>query len=86
MLPAQVIEVENEGLVGLLGQRVTLFCANYIYTGLLDGVNSSCVKLTDAAIVYETGAFSEKEWKDAQSLPSAVYVQLGMVESFMVLK
>jgi hypothetical protein len=81
-----VVEVDNEGLVGLMGQRVTLFCLNYIYTGKLTGVNDNFVKLEDAAIVYETGAFSEKEWKDAQALPNAVYVMTRCVESFMVLK
>lgn len=29
-----VEEVKEEGLIKLLGQRVTLFCLNYIYTGL----------------------------------------------------
>lgn len=61
-------EVEGEGLLALLGKRVTLFCMNYIYTGNLEGVNESCVKLTDAYIVYETGAFNVTEWKDAQKL------------------
>jgi hypothetical protein len=27
----KVEEVEGEGLVGLMGQRVTLFCLHYIY-------------------------------------------------------
>lgn len=81
-----VEEVEGEGLLGLLGQRVTLFCSAYIYTGKLVGVNDSCVKLIDAAIVYETGAFDGSGWKDAQKLPHDWYVQLSAVESFGVLK
>ena len=81
-----VQEVEGEGLIGLMGQRVTLFCLNYIYTGKLAGVNETCVLLEDAAIVYETGAFNEKNWKDAQSLPKPVYVMLRCIESFMELK
>ena len=86
MLPTQVIEVESEGLIALLGKTVTLFCTNYIYTGRLEGVNSYCVKLSSAKIVYETGGFSEKEWKDAQLLPNELYVQCGMIESFTILK
>jgi hypothetical protein len=82
----QVQEVEGEGLVSLLGQRVTLFCMNYIYTGLLSGVNGSCVLLEDAGIVYETGSFSDKTWKDCQALPNSLYVQIGAIESFTVLK
>jgi len=81
-----VQEVEGEGLTKLLGERITLFCANYIYTGRLTGVNDSCVLLTDAAIVYETGPFSDKKWKDAQSLPAEWYVQMDAIESFGVLK
>ena len=81
-----VEEVEGEGLVGLMGQRVTLFCSAYIYTGKLVGVNDTCVKLTDAAIVYETGALTDKAWKDVQKLPNDWYVQLSSVESFGVLK
>jgi len=81
-----VVEVEGEGLVSLLGQRVTLFCMNYIYTGDLAGVNTTCVLLENAAIVYETGAFNTKEWKDAQSLPNSVYVQAAAIEAFTVLK
>jgi len=81
-----VTEVEGEGLVKLMGERVTLFCVNYIYTGKLAGVNDTCVLLEDAAIVYETGAFSEKKWKDAQALPSDWYVSLSAIESFGILK
>ena len=81
-----VEDVEGEGLVGLMGQRITLFCLNYIYTGTLVGVNESCVKLKDAAIVYATGAFGEKQWKDAQSLPHEMYVMLAAIESFGIVK
>jgi hypothetical protein len=77
-----VTEVEGEGLPKLLGERVTLFCLNYIYTGKLEGVNNTCVLLSDPSIVYETGAFSDKAWKDAQKLPNDIYVQMGAIESF----
>lgn len=82
----QVQEVEGEGLTALLGQVVTLFCMNYIYTGKLVGVNTSCVMLEAASVVFETGAFSDKNWKDAQRLPNDLYVQLSAIESFTVLK
>jgi len=82
-----VKEVENEGLESLLGKRVTLFCGVYIYTGNLVGVNDTCVKLEDAAIVYETGPFNQKDWKDSQSLSNkAWYVTKQSIESFGVLK
>ena len=81
-----VNEVENEGLFALMGKRVTLFCGVYIYTGKLVGVNDTCVKLQDAGIVYETGSFSDKKWKDCQSLPNDWYVTTQSIESFGKLK
>jgi len=81
-----VEEVEGEGLLKLMGQRVTLFCVNYIYTGKLIGVNKDYVLLSDPAIVYETGAFTDKKWQDAQSLPGDFYVMLSAVEGFGVVK
>ena len=81
-----VSEVQNEGLEALLGQTVTLWCGVYIYTGKLVGVNGSCVKLTGAKVVYETGLFDDAEWKDAQDLGAeAWYVQTAAIESFGVM-
>ena len=81
-----VKEEANEGLASFLGQRVTLYCMNYIYTGTLTGINDSCVKLEDAAVVYETGPYDTNTWKDAQKLPAAWYVNVGTIESFGKLK
>ena len=81
-----VEDVSGEGLVKLLGERVTLFCLNYIYTGKLEGVNDTYVKLVDAAIVYETGELGDHKWKDAQKLPNEWYVQTSAIESFGILK
>jgi len=77
---------DGEGLEALMGQRITLFCMNYIYTGKLIGVNVNCVKLSEPAIVYETGAFSDKAWQDAQSLPNDLYISIAAVEAFGVVK
>ena len=78
-----VDEVDGEGLDAFLGKSITLWCVNYIYTGVLVGLNDTCLKLQDAAIVYETGSFTEAGWKDAQKLPGKFhYVQLSMIESF----
>lgn len=81
-----VKEVDGEGLEGLLGQTVTLFCGVYIYTGKLTGVNETSVKLDSAKIVYETGELTSDSWKDAQALPGAWYVRTAAIESFGVLK
>lgn len=82
----QVTEVDGEGLLALMGENVTLFCMNYIYTGKLVGVNDTCVLLEKPSVVFETGAFSEKAWKDAQPLPGNFYIQTGAIEAFGVLK
>lgn len=82
----RLVEDTDAGLLTLMGERITLFCANYIYTGKLAGVNDDFVLLEDAAIVYETGAFDTPEWKDVQQLPDNLYIMLGAVESFGVVK
>ena len=79
-------EVSGEGLESLLGERITLFCCRYIYTGKLIGVNESCVLLTDCGIVYETGGLDSKTWEDYQKLPHDWYIQVGSIESFGILK
>ena len=81
-------DVNGEGLVKLLGERITLFCLNYIYTGTLTGVNDTCVLLTNKpCIVYETGSFADAKWKDAQPLPNdKLYVMKSAIESFGVMK
>ena len=81
-----VREVETEGLEKLLGERVTLFCLNYIYTGKLVGVNKQCVLLSDAGVVYETGELGNKDWKDMQKLPKDWYVKRASIESYGILK
>lgn len=83
----EVVEVSGEGLEGLIGKRVTLFCANYFYVGKLVGVNTTCIKLENAAIIYETGAFTDKNYKDEQPLGAKeFYIQVSAIESFGVLK
>ena len=77
-----VQEVEGEGLISLLGKRVSLHCANYFYAGELEGVNDKCVLLKDAGFVFETGPFTDKKFKDFQKVGSPLYVQIGAIESF----
>ena len=78
-----VEETKEEGLDAFLGKPIAVWCLNYIYTGVLVGVNDTCVKLKDAQIVSETGPFNEKGWSDAQSLPGDFhYIQNSSIESF----
>jgi len=82
----QTIEVENQGLEALLGEDVMLLCLNYIYAGKLVGVNDKDVLLENAHIVYETGAFSDSEFKDAQKLPSDEWrIKTTTIESYGVI-
>lgn len=76
-----VIEVEGEGLSALLGEPVILFCMNYFYAGTLAGINTDCVLLQNAGIVYETGPFGDKNWKDFQKVGD-VYVRIAAIEAF----
>lgn len=75
-------DVAGEGLESLLGETVTLWCSNYIYSGRLVGVNESDVLLEDASIVYETGELNAAKFKDAQPLPGPWYVRTSFIESY----
>jgi hypothetical protein len=77
-----VQEVDGEGLVGLMGEVVMVFCLNYIYTGTLSGVNDTCILLDNPSIVYETGDFSKTTFTDAQKMPNQIYIQTSAIESF----
>lgn len=77
-----VVEVENEGLLALIGENVILLCGCYFYAGKLVGVNETCVLLENAQLVYETGAWDKNTFADAQKLPANWYVQISAVESF----
>ncbi len=36
---------KESGRALLMGKRVTFFCANYIYTGVLVGLDEKCVEI-----------------------------------------
>lgn len=76
-------EVEKEGFLSLLGKNVEVFCGIYIYAGKLVGVNDTCVKISNPHIVYETGAFLDKKYKDAQHMGREVhYIATSFIESY----
>ena len=78
-----VVEVEGEGLEALLGKKVILMCMNYFYAGVLEGVNSDFVKLSDPQIVYETGDWANKQWGNAQSMyVNELYVRVPSIEAY----
>ena len=65
----EVLEGEG-GPVTLLGKEVYVCCSSYAYTGTLSGVNDKFIEVSDPAIVYETGPWTSKDWKDVQKLPT----------------
>jgi hypothetical protein len=77
-----VEEVNGEGLEKFLGGKILLMCGNYFYLGTLMGINDSCVMLKDAHIVYETGPWSDGQYKDTQRIADVWYVQIAAIESF----
>jgi hypothetical protein len=77
---------KTEGFYQLMDQTITIFCAVYIYTGELIGVQVDSVLLKNPKIVYETGAFETKDWKDAQALPHNMYIMKSMIESYGIVK
>ena len=78
-------EVTDEGFMALLGQNIEVFCGIYIYAGKLVGVNEKCIKLSNPHLVYETGGFLDKKYKDAQSMGREFhYLSMGFIESYGV--
>ncbi len=78
-----VVEVKEEGFLALIGQNIEVFCGIYIYAGKLVGVNNTCIKLANPHLVYETGAFLDKKYRDAQAMGREFhYLQTAFIESF----
>lgn len=81
-----IVETNQTAFESVMGEQVTIFSLNYIYHGELVGVNDENVLLKNPKIVYETGKFSDKGFKDAQSLEcDEWFVQKGTIESFGVM-
>lgn len=84
----RLVEIDNDSfLESLMGQRITVFCARYIYTGDLIAISNDEILLKHPAIVYETGSFGSKDWKDAQQLPHDQFcIDRRSVESYGIMK
>lgn len=81
----RIIETADvSGLEALLGEKVQVWCVNYIYTGILAGVNEHDIELTQAQVVYETGSLAGLP-KDAQATFNGVwFVRTSAIESYGV--
>lgn len=66
----------------LIGKTVVVFAVNYIYTGKLAAITHDVVWLEEPSIVYETGGFADKDWKNAQRLPAERFrIERSAIES-----
>lgn len=82
--PVEVIEVENEGAISLLGEYVEIRCGNYHYAGKLVGVNDLCVELEEAHTIFSSGAYTTKKYDDVQPhVESKLLVYFNFIESLM---
>jgi len=81
-----IVETTGGGLEGLLGERITVWCCNYIYAGVLEGVGDHDIKLNDASIVYETGPLTDSGFENSEELPSVWYVRTSAIESYGVMQ
>lgn len=78
-----VQEVEGEGFESFLGNKITIYCFGFIYTGVLGGVGKTFLKLKDPMIVYDTGPHDILTWENAQPMPkNEWYVMISAIESF----
>ena len=78
-----VVEVENEGFFALLGKNVEVHTPNFIFAGKLEGVNDKFIKISNAHTVFDTGAYTNKNYSDAQKRQQDVwYIMLGSIIAF----
>lgn len=84
---SEIKEMEG-GPVTLLGKEVYISCSSYAYVGTLIGVNDKFLEVENPSIVYETGPWMNKDWKDAQKLPTdkLIIFQIQIESLFEVIK
>jgi len=79
-------KTEVEGLEAYIGQKITVYCCNYFYTGTLAHVGSESIRLTKAGIVYDTGDHKAATWSTYQDLPHDWNVMKASIEAFGIFK
>lgn len=84
-MASELVE-EPGGWEAAHGKRILVHATNYNYSGILSGVNSICVELTDASVVFETGPYTDKKFKDAQKTPRPITLFTNSVECFWVIE
>ena len=77
------VNADGPGLEAFLGQPILLLCQNYFYHGILYAVLDDFILLKEPSIVYETGTWADKQYKDIQRLPAEYWrVMRASIESY----
>jgi hypothetical protein len=77
------ITEEDGGFQVLLNKPIFIHGANYHYMGKLTGVNGTCIELSNAKVVFDTGSYASKKMSNAQRPHSSkVYIQMNAIEAF----
>lgn len=72
----------KQHLQHMLNREIYVCCTGYAYAGVLETAGARSITIRAPSIVYETGPWDEKVWRDAQRLPTArAVVMLSQVES-----
>jgi hypothetical protein len=82
----RLIETEEGGFASMLGEKICVYGAIYIYAGKLIGVNKDHIELDEAEIVYETGGMQTESWETSEKLPGVWRIQIASIESWGVSK
>ena len=70
-------------MLALLGKKVFVFCGSYHYHGTVSAVNKDEFALSNPYIVYESGAWTNKTFTNAQALPTKeLFIRFAAVESY----
>lgn len=62
-------------------KHICFICLDYIYWGKIQVQNEKTISLSDCYIIYDTGKWSDPEWKTAEFVGNW-NVQLSAVESW----
>ena len=75
---------EEGGLITFMGKKVLLQCMNYNYTGVLVGVNTTCVELEKGQVVFDTGPYTSDTMKFSEPVHKgrSLFVMMNTIESF----
>ena len=77
--------MESQGIRSLVGKKIVVYACRFIYTGVVAYADDQYVRLSDAHIVYDTGAHDKdkKSWDTVEpTWNSTWYIQLSSIESF----